>query len=263
MAAQASGANVLQFPSAIADGGISTHDLAVRAADWIRKWFSRSTQRRLDFEREVRLEERLRERARIARDLHDSLFQGFLVATIQVHAVMQRMPPGSTDIGPLNRACQMMERALDEGRAVLEGLHSSDGRRKSLEQAFCSLRDELSPTGAVLRVFVTGKSKSLRPVTQEQIYLIGREALINALRHSQAKNIEAEVEYHPRRLRLIVRDDGCGMDPRVVRSARDGHWGLVGMRERAGSIGAKLHVWSRPGLGTEIELCVPGDAQLR
>jgi signal transduction histidine kinase len=93
----------------------------------------------------------------------------------------------------------------------------------------------------------------------DEVYRIGREALVNAFRHSHAKNIEVELEYTPARLRVLVRDDGCGIDPQVLKSGREGHWGLVGMRERAEQIGAKLSVWSRATAGTEIELSVPGN----
>jgi signal transduction histidine kinase len=159
----------------------------------------------------------------------------------------------------LNQSLHLMQQVRDEGGGVLEGLRSSGPTPKTLEEALSSLRDELSPIGTVLRVFVTGKSKTLRPVLQKQLYLIGREALLNAVRHSGAKSIEVEIEYRPRRLRMVVRDNGCGMDPQVMHSGRNAHWGLVEMRERAQGIGAKLRIWSRPGFGTEIELSVPGD----
>jgi signal transduction histidine kinase len=117
----------------------------------------------------------------------------------------------------------------------------------------------LAPAGGVrFRLFVTGQPKPLTPEIQEQIYLIRREAMLNAVRRAQATSIEAEVEYLPHRLRLAVRDNGCGIDPQIVRSGRACHWGLVGMRERAGGIGAKLRIWSRPGAGPEVEISLPG-----
>src|SRR4029077_11831702 len=90
------------------------------------------------------------------------------------------------------------------------------------------------------------------------VYRIGREALINAFRHARAKNIEVELKYSPRQLRVLVRDDGCGIEPGILQSGRDGHWGLSGMRERAEQIGARLHVYSSGAAGTEVELSVPG-----
>jgi signal transduction histidine kinase len=99
----------------------------------------------------------------------------------------------------------------------------------------------------------------LHPVIRDEVYRIGREALVNAFRHARASSIEVEVQYTTSHLQVLVRDDGCGIDPQVLRSGREGHWGLPGMRERAEGIGAKLKVWSRNAAGTEVELIVPGN----
>jgi signal transduction histidine kinase len=103
----------------------------------------------------------------------------------------------------------------------------------------------------------------LHPVIRDQVYRIGREAVVNAFRHSRATGIEVELEYANHQLRVLVRDNGCGIDPQVLRSGRDGHWGLSGMRERAEGVGARLRVWSRPAGGTEVELSVPGHVAFR
>jgi signal transduction histidine kinase len=95
------------------------------------------------------------------------------------------------------------------------------------------------------------------PAIQEQVYRIGQEALVNALHHSDATNIEAEVEYIGQRVRVVVRDNGRGIDPRLMQTGRAAHWGLAGMRERAEAIGARLRIWSRPGAGTEVEIFAP------
>jgi signal transduction histidine kinase len=97
----------------------------------------------------------------------------------------------------------------------------------------------------------------LHPILRDEVYRIGREALVNAFRHSGATAIEVELEYAVKRLRVLVRDNGRGIDPLVLQSGREGHWGLPGMRERAESIGGTLRVWSRASYGTEIELSVP------
>jgi signal transduction histidine kinase len=89
------------------------------------------------------------------------------------------------------------------------------------------------------------------------VYRIGREAVVNAFRHAEARKIELVLEYAPSGLRLVVRDDGRGIDASVLQSGTDGHWGLTGMRERADRIGARFKAWSRAGAGTEIELSVP------
>ena len=106
---------------------------------------------------------------------------------------------------------------------------------------------------------MTGQPKTLRSAIQEQIYLIGREALVNALRHSDATSIEAEIEYSRRRMRLVVRDDGCGIDQKVLTSGRNSHRGLRGMLERAEAVGARLEIWSKRGSGTEVELSLSFD----
>jgi signal transduction histidine kinase len=128
----------------------------------------------------------------------------------------------------------------------------------SVEEALSDLWGEFtSAGGARFCILVEGRPKTVQPGIQEQISLIGREALVNALRHSEATSIEAEVQYLPRRLRVIVRDNGCGIDPKVVRAGRDRYWGLLGMHERAKRIGGEMDVWSELGAGTEVELCIP------
>jgi signal transduction histidine kinase len=251
--------DIEQSPSAMVGGTEDRSDAVTRAAGRIQRWFRRPDQEQLNRELNLRLDERHRERARIARELHDTLFQGFLGASLLLHDAVDRVPADSPSKPSLSSALRLMRRVIDEGRSALEGLRSSAIASMSLEQALSGIRDEFTPErGVRFRIFVKGQPKELKPVVQEQISLIGREALVNALRHSKATSIEAEVEYLPRRLRVVVRDNGCGIDPQVVRSGRDAHWGLLGMRERAGSIGARLRIWSRPGAGTEVEVSVPG-----
>jgi signal transduction histidine kinase len=138
-----------------------------------------------------------------------------------------------------------------------QGLRPPGMASASLEQALSGVGDEFAHGSARLRILVMGQPKALKPVTQEQIYMILREALLNALRHSEATSIEAEVEYQRRQLRVVVRDNGRGIDPQVLRSEQDSHWGLLGMHERANAIGAQLRIWSRRGAGTEVEVSVP------
>ena len=107
------------------------------------------------------------------------------------------------------------------------------------------------------RVIVLGSARKLHPLIRDEVYRIGREVLVNAFRHSRASCIEIEIAYAPRRFRIVVRDDGCGIDPQVLLAGREGHWGLSGMYERAEKVGARLRVWSRAAAGTEVELSVP------
>ncbi len=219
-----------------------------------------AVQEQLSREQNLRLEERDNERARIARELHDTLFQGFFGASMVLHNVVEAMPADSPDRHSMGRALQVVRRVLEEGRVVLQGLRAPRFAPASVERELSEFVEDFAPSGVRCEISVTGTPKALRDGVQEQINLIAREALVNALLHSGATCIEAEVEYCPRRLRVIVRDNGRGMDPQVVRARRDSHWGLVGMRERAEGIGAALEIWSRPGAGTEVEIMIPSQA---
>jgi signal transduction histidine kinase len=204
-------------------------------------------------------DERLAERIRIAQELHDTLLQGFVAASMHLHAVVNRLSSDSPEKQRLTDIAQMVERVLDEGRCALQGLRSRNELGASLGEALARVPSDLGfASSPGFRVVILGMEKELRLGLLDQVYRIGREAIVNACRHSRAKEIEAEVEYRPTELRIAVRDNGCGMGPQELEGGRKGHWGLDGMRERADRIGAKLRLWSRVALGTEVELCVPG-----
>ena len=163
----------------------------------------------------------------------------------------------------LSRVLQLMKQVIDEGRNAIRGMRSPDGNAVDLETAFSRIPLELACNTKIedqidFRISVDGTRRRLRPILHDEAYLIGREALVNAFRHSQARRIEVEVEYASRHLRVLVRDDGVGIDSQVLHSGREGHWGLVGIRERSKRIGADLRLRSRIGAGTEVELTVPG-----
>jgi ligand-binding sensor domain-containing protein/signal transduction histidine kinase len=207
----------------------------------------------------VRFEERLSERTRIAQDLHDTLLQGVLSASMQLHVADDHLPVNSPAKPIMNRVLGLMGQVIDDGRNAVRGLRLSSGPSDDLEQAFSRIPQELGiPPAINFRLLVEGHTRALHPVIRDEVYRIGREALANAFRHSGASGVEVELEYAAEQFRVLVRDDGCGIDPHVLRSGRDGHWGLSGMRERARAIGAKFKVWSRPAGGTEVELSVPG-----
>lgn len=208
----------------------------------------------------VRFEERLAERTLIAQELHDTLLQGFLSASMQLDVAVDQLPADSPLKPRLGRVLKLMRQVVEEGRNALRGLRSSNSNDLlDLEQAFSRIRGELgAPEEIGFRVIVEGSSQPMHPVARDEVYRIGREAVVNAFRHSRAKNIEVEVTYLAHQLRILVRDDGCGIDPEVLESGREGHFGLSGMRERAERIGARLKVWSRSGLGSEVQLSVPG-----
>ena len=206
----------------------------------------------------VRFQERLAERTRIAQDLHDTLLQGFISAQMQLDVAEDQLPEGSSAKPALKRILRLMGQVTEEGRNALHGLRRAEEDDRSLELAFSRMRQELAIDEKVgYRVIVHSAPRVLRPLIRDEVYRIGREALVNAFLHAHAEFVEVEVEYASRYLRILVRDDGCGIDPGVLQAGREGHWGLPGMRERSQGIGAGLRLRSRVGAGTEVELTVP------
>jgi signal transduction histidine kinase len=183
--------------------------------------------------------------------------------TITEAASSQDLGPlfGKVSVGPSQRlfggVLHRARRIFDDGLTILPKLRTPGSTSPTIEQSLSGFLENFSTAGARCQIWVTGKPHSLEPAILDEVILIGREALANALQHSQATRIEAEVEYSPRGLRLIVRDNGRGMDRPAVRSGKASHWGMSGMRERARRIGAQLSIWSRSGAGTEVEICIP------
>jgi signal transduction histidine kinase len=221
-------------------------------------------QGRAHLEDDIRLEERCRERACIVHELHDTLLQGFLGASMLLDQAVEETPSDSPFRPALSRALRMVRRAVDEGRAAIRGIHTASRAPSSLEEALSTLLDEVAPDrGVRFRIFVQGNPRALNPAIQEQLLMIGREAVMNALRHSEATKIEVEVQYLRDLLRVLVRDNGCGINPEAVQKQSDSHWGLSGMRERAENIDARFDIWSRTGAGTEVRVAVPLDVAKR
>jgi signal transduction histidine kinase len=179
---------------------------------------------------------------------------------MQLDVASDHLPEDSPAKPLVSRVLELMRQVIDEGRIALKGLRSSSSGAHDLAESFSRIQEELAFKEPVeYRVTVEGPGKPLHPIIRDEVYRIGREALVNAFRHSQASQIEILIYYGSKQLRILVRDNGGGIDPQVLRSGREGHWGLSGMRERAEEIGARLKVWSGAGVGTEVELLVPGD----
>jgi signal transduction histidine kinase/ligand-binding sensor domain-containing protein len=216
-----------------------------------------------------RIEERVAERERIARELHDTLLQSVEGLILRVHAASRqlaaRVPAGDSAIEMLDKAVRHADEVMAEGRDRVLGLRSPDADSSDLTHALTALGEELSTVhGTAFRSITEGSVRELSPNVKDEIYLIGKEALLNAFRHAQAESIEAHFIYSDAELRVRIRDDGVGLDAALGESGmRPGHWGLKGMRERAEKIGAKLDTWSRAAAGTEIELTIPGSAAYR
>jgi signal transduction histidine kinase len=211
----------------------------------------------------LRFEERLAERNRIARELHDTLLQSFQGLMLHFQTVHDALPSGQAR-DTLEMALNRADQALVEGREAIQNLRSSTTVTNELAQALTAVGEELagsrdgekgSPT---LSVCVEGRPRDLHPILRDDIYRIAREALRNAFLHAHASKIEADIAYGERLLRLRIRDDGKGIDQKHLDDGRVGHWGLPGMRERAEQIGARLDIWSDAGVGTEVELRIPG-----
>jgi signal transduction histidine kinase len=183
---------------------------------------------------------------------------------MRLHVANKHLPSDWPGKSLVAEVLEQMRNVIDEGRNVLRGLRLTSGSSASLEQAFSEVGFELGEQRPVeYRVLVQGTPIPLRPAIRDELYLIGREALANAFHHSQARAIEVELQYQRHHLRIFIRDNGRGIDPQILRSGRDGHWGLCGMRERAERMGGNLRVFSGAVGGTEIEFLVPGQVAFR
>jgi signal transduction histidine kinase len=212
----------------------------------------------------VRVEERVKERTRIARELHDTLLQSFY-GTLMVFQMVTKLLPGRPEEArvKLESAIDQAEEAINEGRDAVQDLRSSALYSVDIVEATRTMGEALAAEGTgsasvVFRVQVEGTPRNLDPVLGGQVYRIAGEGLRNAFRHAQARRIEVEIHYSDRQLRLKIKDDGKGMDPEILSGrGRSGHYGLHGMRERAKMVGGKLTVSSELNSGTEIELTIP------
>ncbi len=206
----------------------------------------------------ARFDERLAERTRMARDLHDTFLQ-----TIQGSKLVadDALEP-STDPIRMRRAMEQLSAwlatAMQEGRAALNSLRTSTTRTNDLSEALRRItEDDLIPNSTAVTFSVIGSAREMHPIVRDEIYRIGYEAIRNASTHSGASRLEIELRY-AKDLALRVADNGIGIDPAVAERGKTGHFGLQGMRERADRIGGKLTVVSSADSGTEIKLVVPG-----
>jgi len=216
----------------------------------------------------AQLDGRVDERLRVARDLHDTLLQSFQASLIQMQAarnVLARRPEKAEQ--SLDKAITTAAEAVAEGRNAIQDLRSQPAGGGDLAQLLTAAGQELAHSEEaqgdppVFSLTVEGERRDLEPLLQDEVYRIARELLRNAVRHAQAGRIEVEIRYESRQLRLHVRDDGKGIDPEVLKAGgRAGHYGLPGMRERAGRFDGKLDFWSESGAGTEAVLTVPAAA---
>ncbi len=210
------------------------------------------------------LEARVNERTRIARELHDTLLQSFHGLLLRFQAASNLLPTRPDEAKHrLDTAIDRAAQAITEGRDAVHELRSSAEVTQDLPVAISALGQELAADQAGknlpdYRVQVEGTPRNLDPILRDEVYRIAAEAMRNAFRHAQARQIEVEIRYDERQLRVRVRDDGKGIDPKFLgEQERTGHWGLNGMRERATAVGGNLAVWSEVDSGSEIEVTIP------
>jgi signal transduction histidine kinase/ligand-binding sensor domain-containing protein len=205
-----------------------------------------------------RLDERLRERERIARELHDTLLQGFQGLQLHFHSVAETLPPQSPTRGTLDRALAMADGALVDARQRVRELRAS-GMRADLPQHLRAKGESLigEPSPA-LKIVEVGVPRELDPTVEREVAAVAEEAMFNAIKHANAKTIEVRIGYSRRRLQVTISDDGSGVDPDLVAKAAGAHFGLLGMRERVRRLRGTFAIGDRPGGGTEVKLSIPG-----
>jgi signal transduction histidine kinase/ligand-binding sensor domain-containing protein len=251
----------------------------IAPAWWQREWFwgamgllaaggvwggYRLRLRQLARQLDLRFEERLAERSRIARELHDTLLQSFQGAVLRFRAVTYMLPDRPADArATLEHAIDQAREAIVEGRDAVQGLRSSAMATNDVAVAIATLARTLSgDDGAqgppIFHVNVEGAPRDLSPIVHDEVYRIAGEALRNAFRHARASRIEVDIRYDQRGFRLRVRDDGQGIDAGAAGGRTyEGHYGMAGMHERAKLVGGTLSVWSERNSGTEAELTIP------
>ena len=203
-----------------------------------------------------RMYERLAERERIARDLHDTFFQGIQGLLLRFHTATSQLRKEEPARRIFEETLKQSDQVMLEGRELVLDLRATASEQNDLPTAFSDFGEGMRRSSSCdFKVVVNGAIRSLHPVVFQELFKIGKEALGNAFRHSSAHLIEAELNYELNELRIRIRDDGTGIDPTILRQGhRDGHFGLPGMRERAQKVGAHLDVWSKSGVGTEVEI---------
>ncbi len=201
-----------------------------------------------------RAEERTNERLRVARDLHDTLLQGVHGLLLRVEYVSRAIPDTGDARELLQGALSSAERVLNEGREKVG--HLREQSQLDLGEALSNIARELNwNRNIVFEMKQVGEIRPVRPAVYEELYWIGREAIVNAFRHAQASRIEVMLCYERERLVVICRDNGKGFSvSEQAGNAKPGHWGLQGMAERVQRLRANLERLSRPGEGTEIKV---------
>jgi signal transduction histidine kinase/ligand-binding sensor domain-containing protein len=206
----------------------------------------------------ARFDERLDERTRVARDLHDTFLQTVQASKMVAEHALKDSADHSRMVRAMDQLSTWLGQATEEGRAALNSLRASTNETNDLAEALRRAIDECRQgSQAEMSVSVNGDVREMHPVVRDEVYRIGYEAIRNACTHSGGDRLEVSLDYgHD--LTLRIRDNGVGIDPSVVEKGRDGHFGLPGIRERSERIRGRFTVVSAPSSGTVIMLVVPG-----
>jgi signal transduction histidine kinase len=206
----------------------------------------------------TRFNERLAERTRVARDIHDTLLQTIQGSKMVADDALEH----AADPGRLRAAIEQLAtwlaRATREGRAALNSLRTASAESHDLVEALKrAAEEETGASSLSVTCTSTGEPRDIHPIVADEVYRIAHEAVRNARVHARASKLLLELEYG-QRLILRITDDGIGMDSALLEQGRPGHFGLQGMRERATHTAGKLTITSAPGAGTVVTLIVPG-----
>jgi signal transduction histidine kinase len=205
----------------------------------------------------VRFDERLEERTRLARDLHDTLLQTIQGSRLVADHARENLNNPAQAEKALDRLYGWLDRATVEGRAALNSLRRPASDEEELGSALRHTAQLCAPDGMQVALSVSGLVRSMHPIARDEVFRIGEEAIRNACRHSRANLLVIEARYGSN-LTLCVRDNGVGSDPAILRSGKPGHFGIIGMRERVAKIGARLVLQTFQDKGTCLLLTVPG-----
>jgi signal transduction histidine kinase/ligand-binding sensor domain-containing protein len=205
------------------------------------------------------LQERLSERERIARDLHDTLLQGVQALMFKFHVATNKLRSDEPMLPIFQETLAQSDQVLLQGRNLISELHSESGPPGHLLESLQQIADELETRYPVNFVAASrGMERELSAIAEEEIRSLGREALTNAFQHAGAKNISLTLRYSLEDLQLEITDDGGGIPNEILANGfRSGHWGLRSMKARARSIDAHLKLSSSPESGTTVHVVVP------
>jgi signal transduction histidine kinase len=206
----------------------------------------------------ARFDERLAERTRVAREIHDTFLQTVQGSKMVADHALKNPADHTRMVRAMEQLSTWLAQATEEGRAALISLRGSTTEKNDLAEAFRRAIDECGRGSSVKISFsVNGNFRELHPVVRDEVYRIGYEAIRNSCTHSGGNHLEVTLEY-ARDLTLRISDNGVGIDSEVVEKGKEGHFGLPGMKERAERIGGKFTLHSSPHSGTTITLVVPG-----